>query len=145
VYSEGGVPSIHIHDEGHDSSRGSFEEEEEEGDGYMTPYLAVRPGSWLGMGREEGGYVYGQERYGHGQERDQLALRELWGVIDGLLGPGKNLGDYDANSIASSMDELAKAAGQWDGVGKSDSSRGGESMYGEAAWWRAFRQGLLLS
>lgn len=104
----------------------------------MTPYLAVRPDSRLGMGRLEGGCW-------DGQERDQLALRELWGVIDGLLGPGKNLGDYDANSMAGSMDGLAKAAGQWDGVGKRDSSRGGESMYGEAAWWRAFRQGLLLS
>ncbi|KAK3299838.1 uncharacterized protein B0H64DRAFT_447783 [Chaetomium fimeti] len=125
------VPSIYIHDEGHDSSRGSSEEEEDEE--YTTPYLAVRPDSRLGLGREGD------------QEREQLALRELWGVIDGMLGPGKNLKDYDSNSFASSMDDLAKAAGSWDGIAKQDSSQSDQSMYGEATWWRAFRQGLLLS
>ena len=98
----------------------------------ITPYLAVRPGSEHRVSQD--GYY----------EREQAALRELWGVIDGLLGPGASLGDYDAKSIASSMENLGK---EWEGKARQAGRDKDHSMYGqhEAAWWRAFRQGLLLS
>ncbi|KAK4040971.1 hypothetical protein C8A01DRAFT_15212 [Parachaetomium inaequale] len=127
VYT-GEVPTMHANDDGADS----WGQEDEE---YTTPYLAMRPDS-RGTQQQQQGY----------QEREQDALRELWGVIDGLLGPGKRLGDYDAKSIAS-MDSLAnlKAAGGWDGAVKRSSGDSDQTLYGEATWWRAFRQGLLLS
>lgn len=35
-------------------------------------------------------------------ERERDALRELWGAVDTLLGPGSGLGDYDATSTIDS-------------------------------------------
>jgi hypothetical protein len=135
VYT-GEVQSVHPNDDGGDSS-GDLWGQEEEDEEYTTPYLAMRPDSRGTQQQQQQGY----------QEREQAALRELWGVIDGLLGPGKQLGDYDAKSIASSMDGLAgiKAADGWDGGVRRECGEGDQIMYGEATWWRAFRQGLLLS
>ncbi|KAK4151061.1 hypothetical protein C8A00DRAFT_36290 [Chaetomidium leptoderma] len=128
------VESLLSPKEGQGSQREEVEEEVEE---YLTPFLQSRPVSLFG--RSQDGY----------EEREQTALKELWGVIDGLLGPGTGLGDYDATSIASSMEGLGKALRGLEG---GDSSRNSgvrvDSVYGvqqEAAWWRAFRQGLLLS
>lgn len=97
-----------------------------------TPYLAAKPDTDARVSQD--GY----------HEREQAALRELWGVIDGLLGPGSSLGDYDAKSIASSVEALGKG---WQGKGRMTGGEKPHSMYGqhEGAWWRAFRQGLLLS
>jgi hypothetical protein len=100
----------------------------------LTPYLRVR--SDFDDRASQGGY----------QEREEAALRELWGVIDGLLGPGRRLGDFDAKSIASMASSMD---GQGKRLGHSRHGSGeGLSTYGtqhEATWWRAFRQGLLLS
>jgi hypothetical protein len=100
----------------------------------LTPYLRVRPD--FDDRASQGGY----------QEREEAALRELWGVIDGLLGPGKKLGDFDAKSIvsmASSMEGQGKTLGHSrHGSGERLGTYGTQH---EATWWRAFRQGLLLS
>ena len=136
VYT-GEVQSIRTtngNDDGDDSMSSADSWGQEDDEEYTTPYLAMRPDS---RGAQQ------QQGY---QEREQAALRELWGVIDGLLGPGKRLGDYDAKSIAS-MDGLVnmKAAGVRDGATNRGSGESDQTLYGEATWWRAFRQGLLLS
>ncbi|KAL2145780.1 hypothetical protein VTI28DRAFT_6279 [Corynascus sepedonium] len=133
------------------SSRGSPASwgHDDEG-GYITPYLAMRqPGENQRPSQEGGGF-------GYYREKEEAALRDLWGVIDGLLGPGgKRLGDYDAASIASSvsMSEMATAAGVAAADDHSDTTprashhrESGQSVHGDGtAWWRAVRQGLLLS
>jgi hypothetical protein len=100
----------------------------------LTPYIEFRADS---------GYQSSFDGY---HDREQIALRELWGVIDGLLGPGTNrLGDYDARSIASSMEGLGKVVGGWDGSVKRGSGQSGQAVPQNGPWWRGFRQGLMLS
>ncbi|AEO59566.1 hypothetical protein MYCTH_2128634 [Thermothelomyces thermophilus ATCC 42464] len=116
----------------------------------VTPCLAVRPpgqeGRRGGGGGGEGGY----------KEKEEAALRDLWGVIDELLGPDRRLGDYDAMSITSSMNGEMAAAAAASAAGyhsrpsaprASHSNRESRQsgVSGEGAWWRAVRQGLLLS
>ncbi|KAL2186676.1 hypothetical protein L209DRAFT_780593 [Thermothelomyces heterothallicus CBS 203.75] len=131
-----------------------------DGGGYVTPCLAVRPPGQEGRKRGGGGGGGGGGEGGY-KEREAAALRDLWGVIDELLGPDRRLGDYDAMSITSSMNgEMAAAAAAAAAAASAagdhsrpsaprasysnrESRRSGVS--GEGAWWRAVRQGLLLS
>ncbi|KAL2150987.1 hypothetical protein VTH82DRAFT_6085 [Thermothelomyces myriococcoides] len=129
--------------------------------GYVTPFLA----RWQSQeGRRGGGEERGRAG-GRGSNRntEDTALRDLWGVIDELLGPGRRLGDYDALSMTSSMNgesaAAARAAATAATTGdhrsgppstgrpnySSRESRQQNGVPGEGAWWRAVRQGLLLS
>jgi hypothetical protein len=123
---------IHSPGEGQDKDWDSADGDQQQD--CLTPYLRVRPD--LDDRASQGGY----------EEREEAALRELWGVIDGLLGPGRRLGDFDAKSIASMASSME---GQRKTFGHSRAGSGERvSTYGtqhEATWWRAFRQGLLLS
>lgn len=121
------VSSLRSSDEGQETSAEEPEEEE-----YLTPFL--KSDSW---------YQTSNDGY---HDREQNALRELWGVIDGLLGPGtKRLGDYDTRSSASDMGESGMIVGGWDGSMKRDTGENGQGLQQDAAWWRGFRQGLMLS
>ncbi|KAL2131220.1 hypothetical protein VTI74DRAFT_5397 [Chaetomium olivicolor] len=114
-------------------------QEEIENDEDLTPYLRVNAVS------ED------QTSLCRHQEREQAALRELWGAIDGLLGPdGTRLGEYDTQTVASSMYSSATPPADWKGhimqgtSGVRVHNASGGAPPG-AAWWRAFRQGLLFS
>ncbi len=127
--------------------------------GYMTPYyLAVSTG---GDGIEEEKEV---------EEEKQEALEVLWGVIDGLLGPGETrLGEYDIEGAveaqatievgANDVDEafgggIAGVGVKWNDETRRASGRGVVGMEAlrercaakqEMGWWRDFRQGLVMS
>lgn len=104
--------------------------------------------------------------------RDSAAMRELWGVIDGLLGPdGRRLGDYDASrmsmttngslgvngNVPANGNEVEKEGYVVSEVSEESESEteeeeeeeqdaGDKKRYsGEHTWWRAVRQGWLLS
>ncbi|KAK3309431.1 uncharacterized protein B0T15DRAFT_3165 [Chaetomium strumarium] len=129
---------------------------------HNTPSLVRGPedgGSRLGV-VDECGYYEQQQA----QQQEQAALRELWGVIDGMLGPGTNLRDYDARSVSAASSIYSP----WDGVDVDDVWNDGLRQQGgisssssssssedtvvpdgyeapqKAGWWRSFRQGLLL-
>ncbi|KAK4096833.1 hypothetical protein N658DRAFT_527466 [Parathielavia hyrcaniae] len=80
-------------------------------------------------GASQGGY----------QDREQAALRELWDLVDDLLGPGKALADGDANSIVSFVGNME---GRERPMGDEKSGRG-ERTSSYSTWWQAFRQGLV--
>jgi hypothetical protein len=84
------------------------------------------------------------------EEWEETALKDLWDAIDGLLGPGaRQLEGYDTGTIDhETMRQLAKAV---DGNKRDTRHTQGESIpiaFGveqDSAWWKAFRQGLLMS
>ena len=81
-----------------------------------------------------------------GPDGEQAALRELWGAIDGMLGPGANLGDYDTKSVAGTVDGLRTPVDDWNGdVRRGSDERVRGDCGREASWWGAVRRSLLLS
>ncbi|KAK4234982.1 hypothetical protein C8A03DRAFT_37197 [Achaetomium macrosporum] len=134
-----------------DVERGATPDSEQTSDvGHNTPYAEPAPGLESRPGVVD---EYGYPEQAHQQE--QAALRELWGVIDGMLGPDTNLGDYDARSVSAASSIYSPWEGTgvdgWNDALRQGSNGSGDRVHGvceapqKAGWWRAFRQGLLLS
>ncbi|SPQ17683.1 ecbeb8a4-1890-44c6-a640-9e664e630471 [Thermothielavioides terrestris] len=81
-------------------------------------------------------------------EEERVALRELWDVIDDLL-PGGNVLDHADIQELVNAGETGSDAGGWNDVARRSDDGSVDSGYGAApqdtAWWRDFRQRLLLS
>jgi hypothetical protein len=143
---------------------GTPESDETSDEGRDTPSFGSGledGGSWLGIvDVDEYGYGYHEQQHAQQQQQqqqqqqEQAALRELWGVIDGMLGgPDTNLEeyDYDARSVGGASSIYSPWEGVHEGRGDTPGGSNGSSEdvavhtgY-EGSWWRSFRQGLLLS